>query len=90
MIIEWLLGLTTWLGTMIIGMVPENDAAELVDTSSNVIADVISMGNGITVWFPWTVVGVCLAATYSAWAALFALKIVRQLIAHIPQIGGTG
>lgn len=90
MVTEWLLALATWLGEFVIGLMPDNQAATLVDDGSDVIANVVSMGHGITVWFPWAVIGVCAVATYTAWGALFALKIFRQLLAHVPQFGGTG
>lgn len=90
MVTEWLLQLAVWLGTMVLDMMPDSDAAALVDDGSTVVASVIQMGHGITVWFPWAVVGLCAATTFTAWGALFVLKILRQLLAHVPQFGGTG
>lgn len=88
MVTEWLLQLAIWLGVFVLGMMPEN--AELVGNASGVISNIASTAHGISAWFPWHVAGICLVAVYTGWATLFAVKIARQLIAHIPQFGGTG
>lgn len=90
MVTEWFLTFAVWLGEMVIGMMPENGAAGIVNDGSNVVANVVSMGNGLSVWFPWAVIGAVGASVYAAWSALFIFKIVRQLLAHVPQFGGTG
>lgn len=90
MVTEWLLGIATWLGELVLGMMPDTGAEDLVSSASGIISNVVSMGSGITIWFPWAVAGMAGLAVYTAWGAMFVLKIVRQLLAHVPQIGGSG
>lgn len=90
MIVEFFLGIVTWIGGLLIGMLPEDDSAELVGSASGIISTVVSNGSGISVWFPWAIAGVCAIAVAGAWAATFAFKVLRQLLTHIPFFGGTG
>jgi hypothetical protein len=89
-ITEWLLGLAVWLGQVVLGMMPDTGAEDLVGSASGVVANVVSMGSGITVWFPWGVAAMCGVVTFTAWGLLFVFKIARQLLAHVPQFGGSG
>lgn len=88
MITEFLLQLAMWLGVFVLGLMPDN--AELVTNASGVISDIAGTAHGISAWFPWHVAGLCLVATYTGWSLLFIVKITRQLLAHVPQFGGSG
>lgn len=90
MIVEFFLGLVTWIGGLVIGMLPDDDSADIVGSSASVIADVVAMGSGVSVWIPWGVAGVCFAFVTTFYVATFTLKIMRQLLAHIPLVGGVG
>jgi hypothetical protein len=90
MIIEFFLGLVTWIGQFVIGLLPEDDSDQIVQSASDALAGVVGLGSGVSVWIPWTVIVYAAGFTFTAWLALFIVKIIRQLIAHIPQFGGTG
>lgn len=90
MITEWLMSLAVWLGSAVLGMMPESEADSLVRNSSSIVADVAGMASGINVWFPWSVAAICGVSTFTMWGLLFVVKIVRQLLAHVPQFGGSG
>lgn len=87
---EFFLGLVTWLGQFVIGMLPEDESSEIVGSASGVVANVVGMANGVSVWIPWSVIGVCFVAVSTFYIATFTLKIIRQLLAHVPLVGGTG
>lgn len=90
MVTEWFLGLAVWLGSSVLGMLPDDQAGDVVGSATGIVANVVSMGSGVTVWFPWGVAALCGGFLFASWAALFILKILRQLLAHVPQFGGTG
>lgn len=90
MIIEFFLGLVTWIGELVIGMMPPDQSGEMVTVAADALSGVVSLGSGLSAWIPWAVIGVAGALVGSAYSTLFVVKIIRQLAAHIPQFGGTG
>jgi len=90
MIVEWFLGFCVWVGTFVFGLFPTEDAQATVSGLSGAIATVVSYTSGLGVWIPWALIGAAILFTFTAWAAIFVFKIVRQLLAHVPFFGGTG
>lgn len=90
MIAEFFLGLVSVMGTFLIGLMPEDETADLASSASGIVATVVSNGSGLSIWFPWAVAAACAVTVGGAWLALFVVKIIRQLMTHIPFFGGTG
>lgn len=78
------------MGAWLIGLMPEDESADIAASASGIIANVVGNASGISVWFPWAVAAACALAVTTAWGALFMVKILRQLATHIPFFGGTG
>lgn len=88
MIIEWLLDLVIGVVDWFFGLF---DGWEIPDLSPPPeIASLLSFLDGMGVWVPWAVIGVSITAVLGVWGVMFLIKIVRQVLAHVPLFGGSG
>jgi hypothetical protein len=49
-------------------------------------AQVASFGS----WVDWAVLGACITGVTGTWVVASVIKLVRAVVAHIPQFGGAG
>lgn len=89
MIIEWLVT----IAANVVGWISDNlltwDGAQpraIWSEMEGMVAQVGSMG----VWIDWASIATAVGLAVTVWLACLAIKAVRALIAHIPQIGGAG
>ena len=91
MISEFFLGLWQNVVSWFLGLLPNmTDAAGMVVTARNWISSMIASGSALGVWIPWDVIAVALPLTLTIYIAIFVLKIVKNLWAMVPAIGGAG
>ena len=89
MITEWFIGWVSDFLIFVATLLPSWAPGELADAASTLHAAVQNFAD-FGVWVDWTVLGVCMAAVFGAWAIAVGTKLIRALLAHIPQIGGAG
>jgi hypothetical protein len=90
-IIEWLIQLGTAFGEWVLGQTPDtSSAANLVFQADNAMRPVFSAAAGLGAWIPWFHIGATIAVVLGFYLLMFALKVLRQLVTHIPLFGGTG
>ena len=90
MILEWLIAMCAGLGIIVMQLFPDNSAADALMNASNAVSTLVGYTTGIGVWIPWGLIAAAIGVTFAAWASIFVFKIVRQLLAHVPFVGGTG
>lgn len=90
MIAEFLADLAMNFAIWVAGLFPEWELPPWVHDSRSQLVDMIETYNGLGVWIDWGILGVCITATATTYAVMLGIKLVRAVIAHIPQIGGRG
>lgn len=88
MIVEWWIGVVSSFVDWVASLFPTWSAPDL-DPSSG-IGQVVSAGASLGNWVPWTVLLFCVGVVVAAWLVTLGIKIVRALIAHVPEFGGAG
>lgn len=90
MISEWFLtlmeGVVTWFMSLF-------EPIELPDWVSSPPADIASFMvnlDSVGVWVPWPIVTTVTLGVVTVYVVLFVVKIVKQVLAHVPAIGGAG
>lgn len=89
MITEWLVGMVEDLLIFIANLMPSWSPGEMAGARSTLMGLLETFG-GFGVWIDWTLLGVCMAAVVGAWAVAVGTKLIRALLAHVPQFGGSG
>jgi len=84
------MGFVNWLLTLTPSSGDVSPATGLLVTAGNHLTALVSGAAQIGAWMPWDVLGIVLPIVLSFYVAMFVLKIVRQLIAHVPAFGGSG
>lgn len=91
MITEFFINLWNAVATWALGLLPDmTDAAGLVVTAQNYLAQVSVGASNLGAFIPWTVVGITLPVVLTLYVGLFILKIVKNLWAFVPFFGGAG
>lgn len=90
MIVEWLLDLMLTVVDWLLGLVPPDFLPSFVKSPPSELSQIAAQVEGMGVWVPWGVVAVAAASSLGVWGVLFVIKVIRQLFAHVPQIGGAG
>lgn len=90
MIAEWFLqlaaGFVGWLADL---FGPWEPPDVLTDPDSGVKSLLEGMA-GIGAWVDWGVLALCISVSLGVWAAVFGIKLVRAVLAHVPLVGGSG
>jgi hypothetical protein len=88
---DFFLGLAFGFTEWILSFFPQMTEAEgMIVTASNGLTSIILGASSLGIWVPWGTIAACLGITTGAYIAMFILKIIRVLAAHIPLIGGKG
>lgn len=89
MIVEWLMsiggGFAEWLAS-IVPAIPNDFLAGMVGTA----AVLGGFAGSLSVWVNWVLVGWLVVQVMTMYFVLFAVRIVRAVVGHIPLIGGNG
>lgn len=88
MIIEWFLDLVMtvvdWFFSLFEGW-------ELPDLSPpDELLTLYSVISGSGVWVPWAAIALSVGSVIGVWVVMFIVKVIRQLLAHVPLFGGAG
>ena len=89
MITDWLLDVAVNIVTWFLGLIPPLDLDPSLTSGEafQVLADLVE---GFGVWVSWPVLVVCVGAVAGTWVIGVGAKGIRALIAHVPQVGGSG
>lgn len=91
MITEWFMTLAQGVVTWALGLLPPTDTAQdLIVSAENAFAPIIAGASQIGGWMPWGTLAICFPIVIGFYVASFAVKVFRQLFAHVPLFGGTG
>lgn len=90
MIIEWIAsvgsGIGAWIGTLFQPIV----LPAWVTDPLAVIYDFLDSASGLGVWFPWQVLSWVVGGLVTIFSITFGAKLVREIVKHIPFVGGAG
>lgn len=90
MIAEWFFELallvTDWFLSLFDGFELPLTVTSPSGSIATLAANVYSMG----VWVPWVVVAGAVGASIAVWGVMFVVKLVKQVMAHVPGFGGAG
>ena len=90
MIVEWLLDLVTGFVGWVLGLFDDWQLpTELMSPHSGIFY-VYSFLTSMGVWVPWAGIGVIVTITMGCYMFLFVVKLIKNLIAHVPGFGGSG
>lgn len=91
MIVEWFIDLGVMVSTFIAGLFPTDwELPDFLANFDTMINGVLSSIDGIAVWIDWQFVLGTVLVVLSVWGIALGVKIIRQIITHIPQFGGNG
>lgn len=91
MITEWFLALVSGFADWVLSLLPSFTQAEgVIVTPANWVASFLAGGASLGGWLPWPTIAVAFPIVVGLYISIFLLKILRQLVAHLPQIGGSG
>lgn len=90
MIVEWLfdivLVIVDWFLALFDDVEIPSEVRSPTSSFSTLAANVSAMG----IWVPWSVIAGAVAASLGVYAVMFIIKLVKQVLAHIPLFGGAG
>ena len=89
MITEWFIELGLMLAEWLLGLLAFELPTWFTD-SEGLLVDLSAQVGGLGVWIPWSVMTAVALTVIGNWLLVYVVKIVKQLLAHIPQIGGAG
>lgn len=90
MIVEWLLdladGFVAWFFRLFDGL----DVPEWIAGPPAYVYDFFGTLHSLGVWVPWFVMSSVAAVVLTVYGVGFIVKIVKQVLAHVPVFGGAG
>ena len=90
MIIEWLLDLVVGVVDWFLSLFDGFELPDIVTSPSGSISTLAANVQGMGVWVPWGVVAGAVGASLGVWGVMFIVKLVKQVLAHVPGFGGAG
>lgn len=90
MIVEWILDLVEGFVTWFLGLFDSLELPEWMTTPPPEVLSFFSMMTSMGVWVPWGVLAAVLGVVLTVYAAAFLIKLIRQILAHVPMFGGSG
>ena len=79
--------------TLIIGglldALPVTTPPAWISTGVSYMPQVFTFAASMGVWFPWSLLGIVLAAVVTTWVGGFVVKVVRIVISHVTGGGGS-
>lgn len=91
MIVEFFTGLGVNIAIWLASFFPTDwEVPEFLLTFDQTVNGLLAMLTGVSVWVDWTVAITCVSVVMATWVIALGVKVVRALIAHVPQFGGAG
>jgi hypothetical protein len=86
-----------WFGEVVIAFVAwlasiwgDFEIPQWAYDSRGTMIDLLASYSGLGVWVDWQALGICMAAVGATYALGLVVRLIRVLVAHIPQFGGGG
>jgi hypothetical protein len=87
---EWFVtlfqGLIAWVGDLFPSWDPPAAMLGLASTMQGLMDAFVGLG----VWVDWGVLSTCVGIQVSTWLIVLGIKLIRAVVAHIPEFGGAG
>lgn len=90
MIAEFFASLGMDIAIWVTTLFPEWEIPPWVGDARGQLLAMLQTHNGLGVWVDWGMMGLCITATATTYGVVLTIKLVRAVIAHIPQVGGRG
>ena len=90
MIVEWFLDLVMGFVDWFLGLFDDWELPSIFSSPPSEIYTVVGFVDSLGVWVPWAVITTVVVAVISVYAVMFIIKIVKQILAHVPAFGGAG
>lgn len=89
MITEWLVSIGTSVAVWFVGLFPELPE-DTMDGATLGISTLAGLVGSMSVWVNWLAVIAQVTLVMGFYFAFLAVKVLRQLFAHVPFFGGSG
>ena len=89
MIWDALVDAAVWLGEALLGLIT-SDFPAWFTTPPPFVYELTEMVGSMSVWVPFGHLMLLAVLVLGVWLSMFVFKIVKQLLAHVPQLGGAG
>jgi hypothetical protein len=87
---EWFMnmaaGFVEWLASLFGEWEPPTQLTDMADSAGYLVGQFASLG----VWVNWPVLIGCVAASVAVWTVVVGIKLLRAVVAHLPEWGGAG
>lgn len=80
------LGFVAWVATLF----PDWQLPDWVSSMQETELQLLQTYHGLGVWVDWAAMGWAISAVAATYGIGFGIRMVRALLAHIPQFGGSG
>ena len=90
MVTEWIVNLATSFVQWLASLFPAWDPPSQLTGMTTAVNSILGTLSGFGVWVDFTTLNSCVLAAVGVWAVVLAIKLIRAVIAHVPQFGGAG
>lgn len=89
MITEFIVGAGNTVALWVLGIFPPMNTDAIISASTALSTIGTYMGS-MSVWVNWLLIATQVGLVLGLWLTFLVLKIIRQLLAHVPFFGGSG
>lgn len=90
MIVEWFLGLIETVVEWFFSLFDGFEIPSAISSPDSAFGELLGNVHGLGVWVPWGVIAAVVGAVLLTWITMFVIKLVKQVLAHVPAFGGAG
>jgi len=89
-ITEWFAEIAMDFAIWIASLFPEWEVPVWMEDTRGAMVTFLESSVGLGVWVDWSALGICLTAVGVAYVAGLTIRLIRAILAHVPQFGGSG
>jgi hypothetical protein len=89
-IVEWIVGLFTGIGSWVGSLFPDWTPPAFLTQLASQVNGLLANLNGVGVWVDWTYILVIVVAVLGTWVITLGVKTARALASYLPFFGGAG
>lgn len=90
MIVEWFLDLVSTVIDWFFGLFDGLSVPTWIKSPPGYVHDFFGSFASLGAWVPWAVIGSVVALVLGVYGVGFVVKVVKQILAHVPAFGGAG
>lgn len=90
MIVEWFLDLVIGFVNWFLELFEPLSVPSWLAAPSGDMAAFVSNVSSMGVWVPWGLLASVVASVIGVYVVTFTVKLIKQILAHVPAVGGAG